>query len=155
MPQNPAFVRRAEVRHATRVAAEYGLPLQLRERLLNSNTALCAVEYAREEERTKPHPGLMEAVHAALFTAHYQDGRDIGLLEEVVAICLAAGAGPAIADALRDGRYRPAVARSREQAHALGVVAVPTFLAGTVAIVGIPAFDAFETLVQRAQQGAG
>jgi predicted DsbA family dithiol-disulfide isomerase len=155
MPQNPAFVRRAEARYATRVAAEYGLPLHLRDRLLNSNLALCAVEYARAKESAEQQPGLTDAVHAALFTAYYQDGRDISDAEEVVAVCLATGTGPGVAAALQDGRYRTAVAHSREQAHALGVVAVPTFVAGDHAVVGIPSFDAFEALMKQAQQHPG
>ena len=150
MPQNPAFVRRAEAREIARLEGEYGLRIGLRERLLNSNLGLCAVEYARAAEAAGGSAGLADAVHRALFEAFYRDERDIGASSVVLEVVQAAGLDDGLVEALEDGRYRAAVARSRKEAEDLGVVAVPTFLAGGYGVVGIPAYDAFEGLVRQA-----
>ena len=150
MPQNPAFVRRAEAREIARLEGEYGLRIGLRERLLNSNLGLCAVEYARAAEAAGGSAGLTDAVHRALFEAFYRDERDIGASSVVLEVAQAAGLDDGLVEALEDGRYRVAVARSRKEAEDLGVVAVPTFLAGGYGVVGVPAYDAFEGLVRQA-----
>lgn len=153
MPQNPAFVRRAEAREIARLGGEYGLQIGLRERLLNSNLALCAVEHARVVEAAGGPSGLVDAVHRALFEAFYRDERDIGASPVVLEAAQAAGLGDGLAAALADGRYRAAVAGSRKEAEDLGVVAVPTFLAAGYGVVGIPAYSAFEGLVRQATSG--
>jgi predicted DsbA family dithiol-disulfide isomerase len=147
MPQNPAFVRRAEAREVRKLAAQYGLEIHLRERLLNSNLALCAVEHARTVEAARGHAGLLDAVHAALFDAYYRDARDIGALDVVLDVARASGLDDGLAEILAEGRYRDRVARSRRDAEALGVVSVPLFLAGGYAVAGIPEFAAFEHLL--------
>jgi predicted DsbA family dithiol-disulfide isomerase len=150
MPQNPAFVRRGEAARTARLAAEYGLEVHLRDRLLNSNLALCAVERAYAVEGEAGQEGLADAVLGALFDAFYREERDIGKLEVVLDVAAAAGLSSGLEAALQEGTYRESVAQSRAAAHALGVVAVPTFLAGGNGIVGIPEFAAFEQLIQRA-----
>lgn len=150
MPQNPAFVRRGEAARTVRLAAEYGMEVHLRERLLNSNLALCAVEHAYAVEGDAGQDGLADAVHGALFGAFYRDERDIGKLDVVLDVAAAQGLASGLEAALREGTYRERVAQSRVDAHALGVVAVPTFLSGGSGIVGIPEFAAFEQLIGRA-----
>lgn len=150
MPQNPAFVRRGEAQRAARLATDYGLELHLRDRLLNSNLALCTVEHARVVEAQGGPAGLHDAVHAALFDGFYRDQRDIGNRETVLAVARETGLDVGLAEALDDGRYRPVVAGSKAEAMALGVVSVPLFLANGYAVAGIPPFDAFENLVATA-----
>ena len=155
MPQNPAFVRRAEAREIARLEGEYGLRIGLRERLLNSNLALCTVEHARAVEAARGPIGLADAVHGSLFEAFYRDDRDIGASQVVLEVARTAGLDDGLAGALEEGRYRVAVAQSRKEAEDLGVVAVPTFLAAGYGVVGIPAYSAFEGLVRQATSGAG
>ena len=150
MPQNPAFVRRGEAARTARLAIEYGLTIHLRERLLNSNLALCAVEHAYAVECASGQAGPAEAVHGALFDAFYRDERDLGRLEVVLDVAAAQDLDGDLEAALREGTYRQRVAQSRADAQALGVVAVPTFLAGGNGVVGIPEFAAFEQLVRHA-----
>lgn len=154
MPQNPAFVRRGEAERVHRLAAEYGLELHLRERLLNSNLALCAVAHAEAIEADSGATALADAVHAALFDAFYRDRRDIGDRAVVVEVANAAGLDGGIEPALADGRYRAEVARSKADAIELGVTSVPLFLAGGYAIAGVPALGAFEDLIARAMGAA-
>ncbi|HWE61793.1 MAG TPA: DsbA family protein [Chloroflexota bacterium] len=150
MPQNPAFVRRAQARDAARLARVYGLEVHLRDRLLNSNLALCTVEHARVVAAMQSDAGMLDAVHAALFEAFYRDQRDIGKVENVLDMARTAGLQHGLAEALADGRYREVVARSRRDAHALGVVSVPLFLAHGYAVGGIPEFAAFKQLIAQA-----
>lgn len=148
MPQNPAFVRRNEARRVAQLAAEYGLTIHLRERLLNSNLALCAVEHARAAGG-----GDLQAVdrlHGALFDAFYRDQRDIADREVVLQVAASIGIDGDLGPALQEGRYRQAVADSRTAAHANGVVAVPTWLAGGYGVVGIPELAAIEEFIARA-----
>jgi predicted DsbA family dithiol-disulfide isomerase len=151
MPQNPAFVRRAEAREVARLAAEYGLEIHLRERLLNSNLALCAVEHARLVEAARGPEGLLDSVHGALFDVFYGERQDIGTLDVILAVARAGGLDDGLAEALAEGRYRERVAQARRDAEALGVVSVPLFLAHGYAVAGIPAISAFEQLVDRAR----
>jgi predicted DsbA family dithiol-disulfide isomerase len=148
MPQNPAFVRRGEAQRTARLAQEYGLTIHLRERLLNSNLALCAVEHVRAT--TGGDLAAVDRLHAAFFEAFYRDQRDIGDMAVVLDVAEAAGLAEGLDAALRTGRYRAVVAESRASAHAIGVVAVPTWLAGGYGVVGIPAFEEVERFVQQA-----
>jgi predicted DsbA family dithiol-disulfide isomerase len=144
MPQNPAFVRRNEAARARRLAEEYGLTIHLRERLLNSNLALCAVEHAR---LSAAGAAGADRLHGALFDAFYRDQRDIGDLDVVLAVGTAMGIDDGLEAALRSGMHRERVAASRAEAHALGVVAVPTWLANGFGIVGIVGFEDYLRLV--------
>ena len=149
MPQNPAFVRRAEAARTAQLATTHGLRIHLRERLLNSNLALCAVEQVRQA--TGDDWEAVDAVHGALFDAFYRDQRDIGDLDTIVAVLDDLGSGKGVDQALRDGRHRARVARSRADAHALGVVAVPTWLCGGYGIVGIVDVSEYERLLATAE----
>lgn len=148
MPQNPAFVRRGEAQRTAKLAVEYGLTIHLRDRLLNSNPALCAVEHTREA--TGRDPRAVDALHGALFDAFYRDQRDISERAVVLEVAEGLDLADGLREALEDGRHRDTVARSRTAAHDNGVVAVPTWLAGGYAVVGIPEFAAFEQLIDAA-----
>ncbi len=149
MPQNPAFVRRGEAARAQRLAEQYGLTLHVRERLLNSNLALCAVEHARHSTRDA---GAADRLHGALFDAFYRDQRDIGDLGTIVGVAEEAGVIDGLEAALRSGAYKERVAQSRVDAHAQGIVAVPTWLAHGYGIVGIVEYPEYERLVATAGQ---
>jgi predicted DsbA family dithiol-disulfide isomerase len=156
MPQNPAFVRRNEATRALRLAEQYGLVLHLRERLLNSNLALCAVEHARH---VLGDSAAADRLHGALFDAFYRDERDIGDIDIVLQVAEESGVRNGLEEALRSGIHRSAVAASRAEAHALGVVAVPTWLCNGSGIVGIVEFAEYQRLFEeeanqpRAAQG--
>ena len=145
MPQNPAFVRRNEARRALQLAEQYGLVLHLRDRLLNSNLALCAVEHAR---LTTGDPDAADRLHGTLFDAFYRDERDIGDIEVVLKLAEEADTGEGLEEVLRSGVHRERVAASRAGAEALGVVAVPTWLCNGSGIVGIVDFAEYFRLIE-------
>ncbi|MGH2346954.1 MAG: DsbA family oxidoreductase [Chloroflexota bacterium] len=144
MPQNPAFVRRNEAARALRLAEEYGQTIHLRERLLNSNLALCAVEHARLSPAGATGADRLQG---ALFEAFYRDQRDIGDLDIVLAVGAEVGIDSGLEDALRSGTHKERVAASRAEAHALGVVAVPTWLCNGFGIVGIVDLEEYVRLI--------
>ncbi len=148
MPQNPAFVRRGEAARAMALAQQYGLTLQLRDRLLNSNLALCAVQAARD----LAGPDRAEQLLGALFTAFYTEERDISDLAVVLEVTRQADRDTDLEGPLRLGAYREQVARIRQDAQDLGVVAVPTWLSGGFGVVGVPALAEIERLLSA---GAG
>jgi predicted DsbA family dithiol-disulfide isomerase len=150
MPQNPAFVRRGEAARTAKLAHEYGLEIHLRERLLNSNVALCTVEHAKRVQAGAAIGDVVPGVVAALFEAYYRDGRDISDIGTVLDVAASVGLGGELEQILTEGRYRQQVAASRYAAHALGVVAVPTWLAGGYGVVGIPEYTEVERLLDTA-----
>jgi predicted DsbA family dithiol-disulfide isomerase len=156
MPQNPAFVRRAETAQVARLAREYDLQVHVPERLLNSNLALCAVEFAIESEGLGiADKGSAERLHRSLFEGHYRDQLDISDIAVVLDIALRSRISDDVADALRARRFSAQVAASRSTAQALGVVAVPTWLAGGYGAVGVPSFSDLERLLETAAASAG
>lgn len=149
MPQNPAFVRRAEAASAVKLAGEYGMTIRLCERLLNSNLALCAVECARASTTDAARAAAVaDRLRLALFEARYCHERDISDLSVVLELAGSCGLGGEVETALRDGAYRQRVAESRAAAQDLGVVAVPTWLVGDYGVVGVPAFSELVRLVE-------
>ncbi|HVA92877.1 MAG TPA: DsbA family protein [Chloroflexota bacterium] len=151
MPQNPAFVRRGEAARAQRLAEHYGLTLHARERLLNSNLALCAVEHVRE---ATGDAGPVDRIHGALFDAFYRDQRDIGSLATILDIAVEMGLLDGLEAALRSERFKERVAQSRVDAHAKGIVAVPTWLSHDYGIVGIVEYPEYERLLAIAERGS-
>ncbi len=74
-------------------------------------------------------PGAADAVKDALLSAHFEQGRDIGDVETLVAIGAEAGLDALeIRAALADERFAPAVRADIEQAQQLGVTGVPFFV---------------------------
>ncbi len=149
MPQNPAFVRRGEAARAQRLADQYGLTVRIRERLLNSNLALCAVEHVRS---TTGDAGAVDSLHGALFDAFYRDQRDIGALATILEVAEEYGLRDGMEAAVRAGTYKERVARSRTDAQAQGIVAVPTWLSRGYGIVGIVDYAEYERLLTTAGQ---
>ena len=104
------------------MARERGMNLKLPLVQPRSRLALEAAECAREHRR-------FEAMHAAIFRAFFEEGRDIG--QEEVLLDLAESCGlerRALERALTSGQYRPAVLKDEALAGELGLSAVPAML---------------------------
>ncbi len=105
----------------------------------NSQKALELTELARDL-------GLETPVHDRLMHAVWSEARDIG--QEDVLLDLVSDAGldrDEAAAALADGRYRSRVLSSTEEAHAIGINAIPAFLLdGRLLLVGAHPHEVFE-----------
>ena len=134
----------------TSVGAEVGLEM-------NMDVAIAASTLQAHQ--------LMEAAYAdggfaaqqstadQLFADHFRDGRDIADRDVLVAAGRRAGlAEPTIEAALTDPGYATAVTDSLTEAHALGIQAVPTFVANRA--MGVQGAQASETLLALLQKAA-
>lgn len=87
----------------------------------------------------------------ALYQAYFRDNINIGATEVLTE--LASGLGldaAALREALEERRYRGRVLEQFQQAHEIGVTAVPTFVAGGYALVGAHPLENFRKLIEAA-----
>ena len=133
-PRNPAFLRRKHQYDIDELTRELGIKLHVPDdRVTNSRLALEGSLVARDA-------GLFDVYHRAIFRALFEERRDIGALDVVVAT--GAGAGldeEALRVALERHGYADEVARLRAEAEEFGIMAVPTFVANNQGAVGIVA----------------
>lgn len=125
------------------LAADIGLEMHRPPLLTNSLLALEATEYAkvcgREEEFSR-----------AVYRAYFQEGKNIGDIEVVVAIATAVGLdGQILREHLHAGTYSAQMRAFQHEAHTLGVSGVPTFIVGPAQIVGAQARDVFISMLRR------
>jgi predicted DsbA family dithiol-disulfide isomerase len=104
------------------MGAPFGLTFQKIVHISNSRLSLEAAEFAKDHDR-------FDGFHGSLFHAYFSQGRDIGNIEILASIAGEAGldAG-SLKDALKTGKYRPAIENARQEAARLGVNAAPTFI---------------------------
>lgn len=144
-PRNPAFLRRKIQYDVDALSAELGVTIHVpQDRVTNSRLALEASLYAREA-------GLFDAYHRAIFAAYFEQQRDIGALDTVVAVGAAAGLDAAgLRTALEEHRYAAEVIRLRVEAEEFGVAAIPTFVANNQGVIGIVAREKLRRIVTTA-----
>jgi len=151
-PQNPAFLRRKHQYDIDELTRELGIEIHVPyDRVTNSRLSLAGSLFARDAARAR-QPGrptyngqdedvdVFDAYHRAIFRGFFEQQRDIGSLDTVVAIGGESGLDEdALRVALEERRYEDEVARLRAEAEELGVMAVPTFVANNQGAVGIVA----------------
>ena len=120
---------------------EEGLPYG--ERTMTYNSRL-AQELAKWAEG-RPGGGK---IHDALFRAYFVDGTNIARVENLVRIAEGAGLPPEAArEALESRLCEAEVDADWRRSRELRVTGVPTFVAGSRAVVGAQPYDALERLV--------
>lgn len=148
-PQNPAFLRRKHQYDIDELTRELGVKIHVPyDRVTNSRLALAGSLFARDAERTRQSnwvgqegsANLFDAYHRAIFRGFFEQQRDIGSLDTIVAIGGESGLDEGeLRAALEERRYADEVARLRAEAEEFGVMAVPTFVANNQGAVGIVA----------------
>ena len=129
--------------YLNRFAQGFGVaPLKPASWLPNTRRALALAELAREH-------GALEPYRQAAMEAHWRRG--LNLEDEQVLEDLALGAGlPAgSAEASKDARYLDRIDQTRQEAMAMGIQSIPTFVFGSLGVVGCHPFD---TLAQAARE---
>lgn len=117
-----AYLHRVWTRSVYPMARERGLALKLPPVQPRSRKALEAAEHARER-------GRFNEMHAALFRAFFEDGRDIGSEEALAEIAASVGLDRApLRAALEAGRHTAKVIGDQRLAADLGVGGVPAML---------------------------
>lgn len=126
---------------------EEGLEFRVPPVLANSRLALEATEYAREQ-------GKFPQFHRAVFEGYWQHGRDIGRLAVLGEIAREVGLDPAALEGyLKEGRGRPKLQASMEEAATHQVAGVPSFVfAGRFFLEGVQAYDVLKRAALKAAQ---
>lgn len=123
-----------------------GLPYSPLTRTFNTRRAQELAEWAWERD-----PGLTDALHDALFEAVFVHGHNIAELDVLADIAQTVGyPAEAARAAVETGAFAAAVDDAWRTARALGITAVPTFVAGGAAMVGAQPVDNLRALLNTA-----
>jgi len=130
--------------HLRTVAGEVGLKMESRDVIINSRRALGAAEFAREQ-------GKYEEMHHALFKAHWELTGKLEDVDDLVRIGEEVGLdGPALREAIEDGRYEQLLDDTRHQAESVGINAIPAHVfGGRYLVVGAQPYDVFQQVLAR------
>ncbi|MGE0681490.1 MAG: DsbA family protein, partial [Candidatus Binatia bacterium] len=128
------------------MAEGVGLEMRQPSVLTNSLMALEATEYAKDE-------GKASEFSQAVYRAYFQDQHNIGDLEVVLGIARQVGLDPMLVqEHLQAGTYSERIKTAHQEARALGVSGVPTFIVGPAQIVGAQSPDVFINMLNRAAE---
>jgi predicted DsbA family dithiol-disulfide isomerase len=122
-----------------------GLPYNA-ERDMSYNSRL-----AQELSKWAESKGKADEIHSALFRAYFVDVKNIGKVEPLVEIAKEVSLPADEATDVLIGRsFKASVDDDWRRCAAIGVNAVPTFLAGGYLMVGAQPYEELERLVQHA-----
>ena len=128
-----------------------GLPYAKRTHTFNSRLAQELGAWAETQ------PGG-EAIHDALYTAYFVDGKNVGDLEVLLEIAQSVGLRVETArEVLEQRSFEAVVDADWSKSRDYGVTGVPTFVAGGHGVVGAQPYEALEQLMTEvgAQERAG
>ena len=126
-----------------RISRETGVPVRIPERWLDSAHALEGAEFAKDR-------GKFREYHNAIFTAAFEDGKDIG--DRKILFFLAEQVGLPAAELerhLAEGTFTTRVKETEAEAATFGVVGYPTFMLGMFPLIGIQPYETLKLLLQR------
>lgn len=147
LPRDPERMRRGWERSVLPLARQLGVEIQAPAAHPHTRLAHEAFAFARGA-------GRAAEMAAGLFRAHFVAGRDIGSIDELVAVGAAAGVDAAGLRGCLEGRTLAAeVGEGLALAGDIGVTAVPTFLIGRYAIPGLVGLPALRQAVAEAVGG--
>jgi predicted DsbA family dithiol-disulfide isomerase len=120
------------------VADELGLPLGERKKTYNSRLAQELAKWAESKRQG-------DAFHEAVFRAYFVDGKNIGKMDELIAIVKSIGLPEKEGRSVLELRtFKEAVDSDWSRSHALEITGVPTFLIDHQAIVGAQPYEVLE-----------
>lgn len=126
-----------------RVASETGVVLRVPDRWLDSAYALKGAEFAKEQ-------GQFPAYHTAVFTAVFEEGKDIGDLPTLLSVAESIGlSAAALERALQAGTFTARIKETEAEAATFGIVGYPTFMLGAFPLIGIQPAETMRLLIQR------
>lgn len=126
-------------------AAGFGIDdFRQRERIPNTRRALALAEVARDE-------GKLDAFRTRAMEAHWRDGMDLENDDDLRAIARDAGLpDDAVESSASDPRYLERVDALRQEANAIGVEGIPTFVIGRMGVAGCQPYEVLERFATRA-----
>jgi predicted DsbA family dithiol-disulfide isomerase len=130
------------------MAAKLGVEMHFPPFKSRSRQAHEAAIYARDHDR-------FEEMRVALFRAFFVENRDIGEVDELVAIGASVGlSSDDLRAALVEGRYTDRVIEQEQLAAHVGISAVPTIVIGQVGVQGAQPYDVLRQVYEEAQRRA-
>jgi predicted DsbA family dithiol-disulfide isomerase len=137
----PIDIEKIKVRLKT-VADELGLPLGERKKTYNSHFAQELAKWAESQGKGDPF-------HEAVFRSYFVDGKNIGKVDELVALAKSIGLPEKEARSVLESRtFKEAVDADWSRSRALGITGVPTFVVGQRAIVGAQPYEVLEQFLE-------
>jgi len=126
-------------------AREFGITdMTFRERSPNTRRALAIAEYARDQGKLEPWRKLA-------MDAHWRRGMDLENDPDLRALAIEAGLDPdAALAASSDETYLARIDRRRQEAEALGVTGIPTFVIGDSGVGGCQPYDVLARFAESA-----
>jgi predicted DsbA family dithiol-disulfide isomerase len=126
------------------VADSLSLPLAAQTMAYNTRLALELAKWAESQ-------GKGTEFHHAAFHAYFGEGRNTGNVDELAELAGASGLSAKEARSVIQSRsFKDAVDADWERSRALGVHAVPAFMAGGRSLAGFHPYEALEQLVRDA-----
>lgn len=127
--------------HMTGLMQAEGLPYGKRTHTYNSRRAQELAKWAEKQSGG-------DAIHNALFTAYFVDGKNIAEEAVLLEVCRSTGLDADQAkSALQNDQYKQAVDEDWALCRQYGVTGVPTYVMGQKGIVGAQPFEAIESLL--------
>jgi predicted DsbA family dithiol-disulfide isomerase len=124
------------------VADDLGLPLKERKRTYNSRLAQELAKWAESK-------GRGDSFHEAVFRAYFVDGKNIGRVDELIALAKSIGLPEKEARSVVELRtFKEAVDADWSRSRELGITAVPTFMIDHQAIVGAQPYEVLEQFLR-------
>jgi predicted DsbA family dithiol-disulfide isomerase len=124
------------------VADELGLPLAERKKTYNSRLAQELAKWAESK-------GKGDLFHETLFRAYFAEGKNIGKVEELVTLGKSIGLPEKEARSVLESRtLKAAVDSDWSRSRALGITAVPTFVADHQEVVGFQSYEVLEQFLK-------
>jgi predicted DsbA family dithiol-disulfide isomerase len=124
------------------VADELGMPLGERKKTYNSLPAQELAKWAESEGKGDPF-------HEAVFRAYFVEGKNIGMVDELVALAKSFDLPEKKASSVLELRtFKEAVDSDWRRSHVLGITGVPTFVIGQQATVGFQPYEELERFLK-------
>jgi predicted DsbA family dithiol-disulfide isomerase len=130
-------------------AAGEGIPIRAPRFIPWTRKAHELALHARQE-------GCFDAIHEAIFRAHFVDDRDIGRVDTLVEIATEGGLDPGeVRTVLGVDRFAPEIETRRKSLLSRGVRGVPTLEAAGRMLEGFPDVDGFRRFLGEVADGPG
>jgi predicted DsbA family dithiol-disulfide isomerase len=124
------------------VADELGLPLGERRKTYNSRLAQELAKWAESEGKGDPF-------HESVFRAYFVEGKNIGRVDELVALAKSVGLPEKKARSVLESRtFKEAVDSDWDRSQAMGITGVPTFVVDNQATVGFQPYEELEKFLR-------
>jgi predicted DsbA family dithiol-disulfide isomerase len=139
--KSPEYMERAKA-GVEALSRQHNIVMKWNDKSKHSRLAHEGAKFAEEH-------GQANAYHDAVFSAQFQQEKDINDVSTLTDIAASIGLNSdAFLEALKAGRYRDAVEKDLNEAQQIGVTAVPCFIAGNRGVLGAQSYESLLRLLE-------